>query len=236
VTADNASSNAVQVAALYGLENSFDEANRVRCFNHTIQLAGKALIKPFNAGMGKVEDSDNCTSDVPCVEEFNEDDDIDDDGDNSLPDDRDVEDDNDEILSEEEHSSLMADTLDVRETVSKVRLSFFCSIFVADFLQLRQLSFAIIHSTTIALPAWRQFCRAHSLEVKNIPRDVVTRWNSTHDMMAFAIEYRKPIDSITADKSLKLRRYELDNEGWNIIEQLVCVLQVCILDLSSIIC
>ena len=45
-------------------------------------------------------------------------------------------------------------------------------------------------------------------------------------MMIFAIKYRKPIDSITADKSLKLRKYELDNEGWNIIEQLISVLQV----------
>jgi hypothetical protein len=44
--------------------------------------------------------------------------------------------------------------------------------------------------------------------------------------MVFALEYRKPIDSITADKSLKLRRFELDNEGWGIIEQLVSVLQV----------
>ena len=64
------------------------------------------------------------------------------------------------------------------------------------------------------------------MKPKMIPRDVVTRWNSTHDMMVFAIKYRKPIDSITADKSLKLRKYELDNEGWNIIEQLVSVLHV----------
>ena len=62
------------------------------------------------------------------------------------------------------------------------------------------------------------------------------RWNSTHDMMVFALEYRKPIDSITVDKSLKLRRYELDNEGWDIIEQLVSVLQVSIFSLSSNIC
>ncbi len=122
MTADNASSNAIQVTALYGLENSFDKANRVRCFNHTIQLAGKVLIKPFNVGMGKAEDSENSTSDSPSLEMLNQDDDIDDDGDTGLPDDRDVEDDDKEILSEEEHSSIMADTLEVRETVSKVRL------------------------------------------------------------------------------------------------------------------
>jgi hypothetical protein len=45
-------------------------------------------------------------------------------------------------------------------------------------------------------------------------------------MMAFALVYRKPIDSITADKSLKMRKFELDNEGWVIVEQLVSLLQV----------
>jgi len=59
-----------------------------------------------------------------------------------------------------------------------------------------------------------------------IPQDVVTCWNSTHDMMVFALKYCKPINSITVDKSLKLRQYELDNKGWGIIEQLVSVLQV----------
>jgi len=45
-------------------------------------------------------------------------------------------------------------------------------------------------------------------------------------MMVFALKYWKPIDSIIADKSLKLRKYELDNEGWGVIEQLISVLQV----------
>jgi hypothetical protein len=52
-------------------------------------------------------------------------------------------------------------------------------------------------------------------------------------MMVFALEYRKPIDSITADKSLKLRKYELDNEGWCIVEQLVSVLQVIVHSILS---
>jgi len=45
-------------------------------------------------------------------------------------------------------------------------------------------------------------------------------------MMVFALGYRKPIDSITAYKSLRLWRYEHDDEGWGIIEQLISVLQV----------
>jgi hypothetical protein len=60
-----------------------------------------------------------------------------------------------------------------------------------------------------------------------IPRDVVTRWNSTHDMMEFALKYRRPIDTITADKTLKtLWKFELNEEEWGIIGELVSVLQV----------
>jgi len=44
-------------------------------------------------------------------------------------------------------------------------------------------------------------------------------------MLQFALEYRKPIDIITADKLLKLRKYELDDEDWNIIKDLVAVLE-----------
>ena len=159
MTADNASSNNVQAAALYELENSFDEANHIRCFNHTIQLSGKALIKPFNAGMGKRDSGPNSgDNDNPNLEDFDHNDDTGGDGD---PFEDRVEDDNNNNnkLSEEEHSRLLDDTSAVRETVSKVRVYLkvdFCFSDTTIFLsQLRQLSFAIIHSTTIALPAWR---------------------------------------------------------------------------------
>ncbi|KIM83857.1 hypothetical protein PILCRDRAFT_53538, partial [Piloderma croceum F 1598] len=52
-------------------------------------------------------------------------------------------------------------------------------------------------------------------------RGVTTRWNSTYDMMDFILKYRHAIDQITADKVLKLRKYELDNDDWAIIEDLV---------------
>jgi hypothetical protein len=46
-------------------------------------------------------------------------------------------------------------------------------------------------------------------------------------MMDFALKYRTAIDRVTGDKSMKLRRYELDNEDWVIIEDLVSLLEVC---------
>jgi hypothetical protein len=100
---------------------------------------------------------------------------------------------------------------------------------------LRKLSFAIIHSTTITLLAWRLACETNKLKVKLIPRDVVTRWNSTYNMMAFALTYRKPIDEITANKTLKLRHYELDAEDWQIVDDLVSVLEACTLFFVSFI-
>jgi hypothetical protein len=45
-------------------------------------------------------------------------------------------------------------------------------------------------------------------------------------MLAFALKYRPAIDTITADKILKLRKYELDDEDWNIVRDLVSVLEV----------
>jgi hypothetical protein len=126
MTADNASSNNVQAAALYKLENSFDEANHVRCFNHTIQLSGKALIKPFNAGMGQTDSSpesgESGDVDMRNMEDFDHYDDADDDADPEvLSDDGDeVEDGEGEILSEEEHLRILDDTSVVRETVTKV--------------------------------------------------------------------------------------------------------------------
>ena len=35
------------MSVLAGLPNAFEEPNWVRCFNHTLQLSAKALLKPF---------------------------------------------------------------------------------------------------------------------------------------------------------------------------------------------
>jgi hypothetical protein len=46
-------------------------------------------------------------------------------------------------------------------------------------------------------------------------------------MLKFVFAYRVAINKITADKGLKLRRYELNNDNWAIIKDLVSILEVC---------
>ena len=45
-------------------------------------------------------------------------------------------------------------------------------------------------------------------------------------MLKFVLAYWLSIDKITANKCLKLRKYELDNDNWAIVEDLVSVLEV----------
>ncbi|THU93379.1 hypothetical protein K435DRAFT_599809, partial [Dendrothele bispora CBS 962.96] len=67
--------------------------------------------------------------------------------------------------------------------------------------KLRRISFKIINSTTLLLPAWKALLREMEMAEKIIPRDVTTRWNSTYDMTSFSDEYQRPIDAMTANKS-----------------------------------
>ena len=78
----------------------------------------------------------------------------------------------------------------------------------------------------IALPAWQKACTKFDLHPRLIPQDVIMRWHSTYDMICFAIKYRKPIYFVTADRGLKLRKFELDEEEWGLVKDLVDVLEV----------
>jgi len=59
-----------------------------------------------------------------------------------------------------------------------------------------------------------------------MPRDVTTRWNSTYDMLEFAVEHRQALDSITGNWEMKLRQYELTEEDWMIATKVRDVLKV----------
>jgi hypothetical protein len=62
------------------------------------------------------------------------------------------------------------------------------------------------------------------MSARLIPQDVKTRWNSTFNSVA--LQYRAVLDDITANKVLKLRKYELDDDDWAILKDLARVLKV----------
>jgi hypothetical protein len=53
-----------------------------------------------------------------------------------------------------------------------------------------------------------------------MPRDVSTRWNSTFDMVEFAINYRSAIDAMTSNRELNLRKCELADDEWEVAANL----------------
>jgi hypothetical protein len=59
-----------------------------------------------------------------------------------------------------------------------------------------------------------------------MPRDVTTRWNSTVGLLEYALKHRKAVDLITQQRELGLRKFELMDNEWVIVEQLQSVLQV----------
>ncbi|KII83110.1 hypothetical protein PLICRDRAFT_119827, partial [Plicaturopsis crispa FD-325 SS-3] len=91
--------------------------------------------------------------------------------------------------------------------------------------QLRKTSYTIIHLTTLILPAWTRTLERLGLALRIMPRDVATRWNSTYNMLVFALAYCQAIDDIAGEHSLGLRNFELKEGEWEIAEQLCDILR-----------
>lgn len=139
INMDNASSNDKQTCKLATLDNSFEAFNRVRCFNHTLQLAAKALLRPLNPGIlggshgsssqAIISEHDSEVSDEDDSPPLIIDDESDDENENSGGDDSggmdDPDDDIDELLQLDSVSQreTLYKMVVVREAVSKVSLS-----------------------------------------------------------------------------------------------------------------
>ena len=92
--------------------------------------------------------------------------------------------------------------------------------------KLRKIAFTIKNSTTLILPAWLSTLEELGLSSHMMPRDVATRWNSTFDMLDFAVDYNSAINAITANRNMKMRALELDADEWVIATQLRNTLKV----------
>ncbi|KAG2338391.1 hypothetical protein BDR05DRAFT_850932, partial [Suillus weaverae] len=89
-----------------------------------------------------------------------------------------------------------------------------------------KLTYKIVHSSTFLLPEWKQKLIDLKLPVRMMPRDVLTRWNSTFDMLEFAMKYWQALDAMTDTQKLGLGTYKLDAVEWMLVEQLCKVLKV----------
>lgn len=64
------------------------------------------------------------------------------------------------------------------------------------------------------------------LGVRMMPRDVTIRWNSTFDMLDFAVTYHRALESLTGTLGMGLRDYELSDDDWVIAKDLRDILEV----------
>jgi hypothetical protein len=128
LNSDNAMSNNKQTTCLHALPNSFDQVNHVRCFNHTIQLSAKGLLKPFSASVDKNndtaaaddDDDHNNHNDVPpALKDIEDEEDVDEDEEDD--DDNDKKEDALNALSAEDREALLENMVAVRSTLDKVR-------------------------------------------------------------------------------------------------------------------
>jgi hypothetical protein len=134
--------NDTQATELAAKNNSFDDESHIRCFNHTMQVSVKALLKPFHKGITNADDKDaidNLIAEDNVVVDDTQDDDMFLQLDNE--DDQEVDGVDDEQcdavdemadLDEEEHEKLLEDTAVVRETIAKVHMWHFMSFLYTD--------------------------------------------------------------------------------------------------------
>ena len=126
VNADNATANDKQTIKLDALPNSFEKENCVWCFNHTLQLSAKALLAPFNPAISqKATQDDEMPEEGDDNQLLPEDDTEEDDQDDFEEGAKKNDDEDDDIneldeLSENEWVQVLENTVEVRETVTKV--------------------------------------------------------------------------------------------------------------------
>ena len=219
-------------------------ANQTCCFLHILNLVVKRILKQFDLPKSKEKkkegdnDDDDGNDDDEIINQAVEEllklaSDVDKEGELMASDEE--EDDNDEgwideceEMTKAEIKELSASIAPVRLLLTKVNLPNKLLFYFTDFLssQLRKLAYAIKNSTTILLPHLFSVLRDLDRPENMMPCDVTTRWNSTFDMLDFAIDHITAINFITADRNMNLRKYELSEEDWSIARQLRDVLKV----------
>ena len=111
---------------LDGLPNAFEELNRVRCFNHSLQLSAKGLLKPFySVGLIKTDhETEYGDDDMPALWAMDEEEGDSDVDHNVGHDDEKEEEDPLGALDDDERKELINNTEAVSTTLNKVSFLF----------------------------------------------------------------------------------------------------------------
>jgi len=197
-----------------------------RCFLHTVNLVAKSLIREFDVKKPEADQALLAHDDVDSeLEELS----AEMDEEAGVTDEVDNDDglvDEVELLDEKEQVALNKEIRPVKLALVKVSAQQKKTHRSQLMPQVRKLAYKIIHSTTIVLPAWYGILKDLSKPQTLMPRDVSTRWNSTFDMLDYALEHREAVDAVTQRRDLGLRRYELEDNEWVILQQLRDILKV----------
>jgi hypothetical protein len=186
--------------------------NHTRCFNHMAALVAKRIVRQFNVTGNKDKDMlDDAERELWELAEGIDVEEAATQNELEVSEDEDSDDKDgewcDEImqLSEDERQELNDSLQPVRSLLVKVsNYHIVESNVLTQLTQLHKISFAIIHSTTILLPLWFTTLEKLKLDKKKMPHDVRTRWNSTYDMVQFALQYHSAIDNIARNKTAGL--------------------------------
>jgi hypothetical protein len=215
------------------LPNFPGPANHSRCFLHIVNLVAKTLLRQFEVPKKEMntalDAAEQALLDLSTGTDMEELVTV---AEGGLGDDNDADDIDGWVnemdkLSEEEGKELRQKIQPVRLVLVKVKNDSTLRTYAnGSGPQLRKLAFKILHSTTKLLPAWRSHLKDLKMRNRIMPRDVATRWNSTFDMLEFALEYRKALDAISGDRDMDLRQFELDEFEWKIAAQLRDALKV----------
>lgn len=215
------------------LDNFPGAANQTRCFAHIVNLVVKSILSQFDVSTKRNDPLDDTADeilklavDLDLEEELSGDND--EDGEQGEDDNYEGWIDERDRMSEEQLEELEDHVQPVRLLLIKAceRKVIPCDDTHVKSTKLRKSAFAIKNSSTIILPKWFLVLKDLELDPKMMPRDVRTRWNSTFEMLDFAVKHREALDAIMGDRDMKLRQYELNEEDWAVTRQLRDVLKV----------
>jgi hypothetical protein len=193
-------------------------SNRSRCFTHILNLAAKSIIRQFDLPKSEATVAlDKAAKELAKLAAELEHEELMSSG--SPGENEEDEDDSDgwvdekALLSDEEWERLNKSVKPVRLMLVKVSLptSFLGGLVNHKWqpeplprYQLRKLAYALKNSTTILLPKWFSVLEDLKLAKRMMLRDVSTHWNSTFDMLDFALQYQTALQAISGNLDLDL--------------------------------